>query len=162
MNNLRNALATLSVTFLLAFAARAEGGTDPGEVYGRLIAPCCWNQTLDIHDSEIATQLRVEIAERLKHGETSLVIEDDMARRFGERIRAVPRASDPRQSMALMVVSVMVLALLGLFALALRWTRRRAQLADPHGEEAALAAELIAEYDARLDSELTRAESPTR
>jgi cytochrome c-type biogenesis protein CcmH len=161
MNHLRNALLTLGVIFLLSLVAHADRGTDPREVYGRLIAPCCWNQTLDIHDSEISTQLRVEIAERLKQGETSLVIEDDLARRFGERIRAVPRARDPRQSMALTVISAMVLSLLGLFALALRWTRRRALLLDVHGDDTALADELRAEYDERLDRELSRAESAT-
>ncbi|HEX5659774.1 MAG TPA: cytochrome c-type biogenesis protein CcmH [Polyangiales bacterium] len=143
---------TLVVTLLLAFAARADRGDAADEVYGRLIAPCCWNQTLDIHDSEIATQLRVEIAERLQRGEASLSIEDDMASRFGERIRAVPRAQDPRQSMALTLLGTLTLLLLGLFALAFRWTRARA--VAMHSAEL----DPLAEYDERLERELSRAE----
>jgi cytochrome c-type biogenesis protein CcmH len=155
MNHLRNALVTLSVTWLLALGALAEHSIEPRELYGRLIAPCCWNQTLDIHDSELATQLRVEIAERLARREPELSIEDDLARRFGERIRAVPRAQDPRQSMALAVTGTMVFVLAGLLLLALRWTRKRAI----QGEESLLAEELRSEYEARLDRELARVDS---
>ncbi len=160
MNHLRNAVFALAVVGFLAFVARADGQSDPREVYGRLIAPCCWNQTLDIHDSPIASELRVEIAERLERGEPSLAIEDDMARRYGERIRAVPRARDPRQSMALGLVAAMTLALLSLLLLARRWTRRRYE--DPHADDARLAGELRAEYDARLDRELAQVDSITR
>jgi hypothetical protein len=93
---LRNALTTLVVMFSLALGAHADRSVEPREIYGRLLAPCCWSQTLDIHDSELATQLRVEIAEWLRH-----VRSGDRGRHgsaFGERVRAVPRARDPRQS----------------------------------------------------------------
>lgn len=155
MNFVSAFLVALSIALVTPALSRAEGETPPGEVYGRLVAPCCWNQTLDIHDSELATRLRVEIAERLKAGESSLAIEDDMAARYGERIRAVPRARDPRQSMALLVVAAMAGVLFALFALARRWTRRRTTNSD----DSVLADEPRTEYDARLDHELARVDS---
>ena len=57
---------------------------------GRLLAPCCWAQTLDIHGSEIANSLRREIRTRLKAGETPEAIEQSLVVRYGQRIRAVP------------------------------------------------------------------------
>ncbi len=57
---------------------------------GRLLAPCCWAQTLDIHGSDIATALRREIRSRLKAGESGDAIEASLVARYGERIRAVP------------------------------------------------------------------------
>ncbi len=57
---------------------------------GRLLAPCCWAQTLDIHGSEIANSLRREIRARLKAGENPEAIERSLVARYGERIRAVP------------------------------------------------------------------------
>jgi cytochrome c-type biogenesis protein CcmH len=138
----------LTIVATLLLSSLAHASESPDEVYGRLIAPCCWNQTLDIHDSELATQLRGEISERLARGESSLSIEDDIASRFGERVRAVPRASDPRQSMALSIALAMVAALLSLFGLAFRWTRRRVHAVELGAERD--------EYDARLDRELSR------
>jgi len=155
MSQERKMLATLAVTLLLTCAARAAPSAASDEVYGRLIAPCCWNQTLDIHDSELATQLRVEIVERLTHGEASVAIEDDLARRYGERIRAVPRARDPRRSMAVLVVSAMLLALIGLFALARRWARVPGSPEDLREDDA----RIPSQYDANLDRELSRIES---
>src|SRR5690606_36137581 len=41
---------------------------------GRLLAPCCWDsskQTLDVHDSPVAHELKREIRRRLKAGERS-------------------------------------------------------------------------------------------
>ena len=57
---------------------------------GRLLAPCCWAQTLDIHGSEIANSLRREIRTRLKAGEQPEAIEQSLVARYGERMRAVP------------------------------------------------------------------------
>src|ERR1700690_4185349 len=57
---------------------------------GRLLAPCCWAQTLDIHGSDIATSLRREIRTRLKAGESADAIEASLVARYGEKMRAVP------------------------------------------------------------------------
>jgi cytochrome c-type biogenesis protein CcmH len=103
---------------------RGSGSGSADEVYGRLVAPCCWNQTLDVHDSELATTLRLEVATRLSAGEPALSIEDDLARRYGERVRAVPRGNDTRTFVGASVFAAMAVLLIGLCILAQRWVRR--------------------------------------
>jgi cytochrome c-type biogenesis protein CcmH len=94
------------------------------ELAGRLIAPCCWTQTLDIHESPIADQLRAEIGKRLNAGELPTAIEDDLAARYGEKIRAVPRGEDPRVALPIVVGGAMCLAVLWLAWLGRSWLRR--------------------------------------
>ena len=148
--------AALSLAGLLvatsAWAVTPPAVWAPGEaaLQARIVAPCCWNQTLDMHESELASSLRTEIHERLLAGETREGIEDDLAARFGERVRAVPKGDDRRAY----VGSIMV-ALIGLGgALALGFLRRLRRRSDrvippeiaPNGPRDA--------YDDRLDAEL--------
>jgi cytochrome c-type biogenesis protein CcmH len=141
-------LPSVGVAEHIAAAEAAQG------VYERLIAPCCWTQTLDVHESELVTQLRAEIVTRLSGGETGSEIEDDLAQRFGERIRAVPRGRDPRNTAAVWIMGGITAALALLCALGWCWTRARLRVAraqtadDPQGE-----------YDAQLDRELARQET---
>jgi cytochrome c-type biogenesis protein CcmH len=74
-------------------------------VQRRLLAPCCWNQTLDIHESELATALRAEISDRVRRGESADAVERDMVERYGERVRAAPRARDPLAGIAVAVAA---------------------------------------------------------
>src|SRR5215216_4728830 len=76
--------------------AATEAGEDlqsyvPGasRLEGRIMAPCCWNQTIDIHGSEPAYELRREIRKRLKAGESADTIEASFVKRFGPKILAV-------------------------------------------------------------------------
>jgi len=126
----------------------------PGEarVEERLLAPCCWLQTLDIHESELATSLRAEIRERLLRGEPGAAIEDDLASRYGERIRAVPRGHDPRSAVPMLVGAGMLLSAIGLALLLRRWSRPRPPLAPPPAPSPLRGAP--DDYDARLDEEL--------
>ncbi len=63
----------------------------PGEhrLEGELIAPCCWTQTLDIHDSPIASEMRAEIRKRLSAGESIDQVRAVMVERYGSKILAV-------------------------------------------------------------------------
>jgi cytochrome c-type biogenesis protein CcmH len=66
-------------------------GNVPGAsaIEGRLMAPCCWTQTIDIHDSEIALSMRHEIRRRLRNGESADAIQASFVERYGPRIMAV-------------------------------------------------------------------------
>ncbi|MBL9022506.1 MAG: cytochrome c-type biogenesis protein CcmH [Myxococcales bacterium] len=67
-----------------------ESKAAPGEkeLLGRLVAPCCWNQTLDVHGGAAPDQLRAEIRKRLLSGESAASIEADFVARYGDRVRA--------------------------------------------------------------------------
>ena len=144
--------AALVCTASLATLTAADDGMArvPGarELEGKLIAPCCWTQTLDIHDSPIAEQLRAEISQRLKRGEPAANIEDDLAARYGEKIRAVPRGEDPRQALPVLVGGAMGIAAIWLVWLGISWLRRS------KGAPASQAPPEAQQWDKQLDDEL--------
>jgi cytochrome c-type biogenesis protein CcmH len=137
-----------------ARAGESRSGPAAGEalLLSRIVAPCCWTQTLDVHDSELVRALRSEIRERLRAGEAPDAIEDDLAARFGERIRAMPRGEGPAKTLPIVIG---VLALAGGAALLRairRWVRRGLS-------EGAMAPKVVVPpsvdvYDERLDEEL--------
>jgi cytochrome c-type biogenesis protein CcmH len=126
-----------------------ESAPSARAIEGRLIAPCCWTQTLDVHESEEASSLRGEIRRRLAGGERAEAIEDDLVARYGDRMRAVPKARDPRRYIPLVTGLGMALSATGLIWLLRRWTRRQREAPSP-----ARAAALRDAYDDRLDAEL--------
>jgi cytochrome c-type biogenesis protein CcmH len=91
---------------------------------GRLRAPCCWTQTLDVHESELAASLRDEVRSRLSSGEAAVAIEDDLVARYGDRIRAVPKGGDVRIAVPIVTATFVTIAGLALSLLLFRWTRR--------------------------------------
>jgi cytochrome c-type biogenesis protein CcmH len=138
----------------VCIAARAQSHVD-GElmVEQRLVAPCCWVQTLDVHDSPVAKDLRAEIHRRLVAGEPASVIEADLVERYGERIRAMPPGNPLAKAAA--VVSVVVLIMAILLALVVRRWIKRQQVADA-GTEPAPGAAARDEYDDKLDEQLRK------
>lgn len=121
-------------------------------VEGRLRAPCCWTQTLDVHESELATSLRSEIRERLLRGELGSSIEDDLASRYGERIRAEPKGSVGRSTMPYLLGLGMAANIVLFAVLAVWWSRRRSRPASVTAFETPMAGDR--EYARRLDDEL--------
>jgi len=145
------------LALLLAFTAASPALAQPRPqedlaraVSSRLIAPCCYQQTLDVHESELATALRAEIASRLRAGESPAQIEDGLVERYGERVRAVPRDHDTRPHVLVLVALAMLVAA-GLLGRAMRrWSLRERPVlvAAPetsHDRDA---------WDERLDAEL--------
>jgi cytochrome c-type biogenesis protein CcmH len=122
---------------------------------GRLLAPCCWTQTLDIHGSEIANALRREIRTRLKVGEAPEAIEQSLVARYGERIRAVPDRV-PLNTMG--TLGWLAVAASAVFlAYVLRKWRKRSLTGHGNVEVASGAALDSGEAtDERLESELRR------
>jgi cytochrome c-type biogenesis protein CcmH len=70
-------------------------GSVPGAsaIEGRLMAPCCWTQTIDIHDSPMSLSMRHEIRRRLRNGESAEVIQASFVERYGAKIMAVQEGS---------------------------------------------------------------------
>ncbi len=141
--------ALASALLLAPHLARADDAAQAGVVEGHLLAPCCYVQTLDVHQSELADTLRAEVRGRIAAGETPTAIEDDFAARYGDRVRAVPRDHDRRHYVVVVSGTVLTLGALLLFFLLRRWRTppRAAVIADvPRGA--------VDPYEARLDQEL--------
>ena len=117
---------------------------------GKILAPCCWNQTVDIHGSEVSNQIRREIRTRLKAGEAADTITASFVQRYGTKILAMPSDS-PLSSIALTVlVGIGAVGIAGIFMLK-RW--RVAGNAKPNANKKRDEASND-RLDARLDAEL--------
>jgi cytochrome c-type biogenesis protein CcmH len=118
---------------------------------GKILAPCCWNQTLDIHGSEPSMALRREIRKRLRAGESADTIQASLVERYGTKILAVPSDS-PLKGVAAALALGMVGAGAAAFAMLKRWrSRGNADKARKAKEPQAPPDEKL---DARLDAEL--------
>jgi cytochrome c-type biogenesis protein CcmH len=162
----RVALALCSLTAPVHGArAEAESSFDEARARARalalekqLMAPCCWQQTLDIHHSELADTLHVEIHDRLARGEPASAVRDSLVRRYGARILAVP---DARWLEGAATAVILLLAAAGawLWRRGLTWSRRSQGdelTREPHVEESESAR--AQNYDSTLDEELRRME----
>ena len=121
---------------------------------GRIMAPCCWNQTIDIHGSEPAYELRREIRKRLKAGESPDAIEASFVTRFGPKILAVPDSSPLGSLATLLSIAFGGAGVAGYFMLK-RWSRA-GKLSDAKKAEKSAAAPAKPDaLDERLDRELS-------
>ncbi|WP_433927435.1 cytochrome c-type biogenesis protein CcmH [Sorangium cellulosum] len=101
-----------------AAAELIDSAPAPGEktLAARLLAPCCWDQTLDVHESEVTRDLRREICALLRRGDSADAIEQSLVARYGERIRAAP-SSGILGKVALGLMMGIAVTFLGVFAL---------------------------------------------
>lgn len=120
---------------------------------GRIIAPCCWNQTIDIHGSEPSYELRREIRRRLKAGESADVIEASLIQRYGQKILAVQDKS-PVVSVANTLGLAFLGAGIGAYFMLRRWSRAGAEAAKKPAAEGAAGEPKRDALDDRLDREL--------
>ena len=134
------ALLAMLASLLVVASAEADAAR---RLEQRLLAPCCYKQTMDTHDSELNSTLRRELRARVAAGGAEALIEADFVRRFGERVRAVPLTS-PLQSVALALMCVFVVAGFWL------WRHARRLVAEPALEPSPA----LSEYDAVLEREL--------
>jgi len=128
---------------------------------GRILAPCCWNQTLDIHGSEPTYELRREIRRRLKAGESSDAIEQSLVQRYGARILAVPDSS-PLVSVANLLGLAFAGAGVGAYLMLRRWSRAGAAAKEKEKKQAKPGSGGEPKRDAldeRLDRELEEIEN---
>lgn len=109
-----------------AAAAGADLERHAKSLEQQLLAPCCYQQTLDVHSSDLTSVLRREIRDRLLKGESADGIEHDLVSRYGARIRAVPATSP------LEMTGFVMMALIAVAGLAL-WVRARAWIEPDSG-----------------------------
>lgn len=125
---------------------------------GRLLAPCCWNQTLDIHGSVPTYELRREIRSRLKAGESSDSIEASIVQRYGKKILAVPDSS-PLISVANVLGLAFAGAGIGAYFMLRRWSRAGAAAKTKKAPGEGGAEPKRDALDERLDRELEEIEN---
>ncbi len=142
-----------------AHVPATEAGEDlqsyvPGasRLEGRIMAPCCWNQTIDIHGSEPSYELRREIRRRLKAGESAETIEASFVQRYGSKILAVPDSSPLGGVATMLALAFGGVGVAGYFMLK-RWSRKPA--GDKPSSGGADPAPKRDAMDERLDRELS-------
>jgi cytochrome c-type biogenesis protein CcmH len=125
-------------------------GNVPGAsaIEGRLMAPCCWTQTIDIHDSEISISMRHEIRRRLRNGESAEAIQASFVQRYGPKILAV-QANSPLKGVFIGLSIVMGGAGIASALMIGRWRKQskgpKAELPTGDGRD---------KWDEKLDAEL--------
>ena len=85
----------VAVPAVLLTALESDGDKDQSlqkEIEHSLVAPCCWNMTVDQHESPASHKVRGKIAELLEQGKTKEEILTYLAAQpeYGERILAAP------------------------------------------------------------------------
>lgn len=141
------ALALALVLVSACGGGRDELATQQHDLEQRLLAPCCWRQSLADHESPAATALRTEIRDRLARREAPPSIEGDLVRRYGDQIRALPPGEDPRWIVGATAAGASVIALV-----AIGWFVRRRRV--PHDASPSTETFFDGEYAERLDDEL--------
>ena len=58
-----------------------------------LLAPCCWNEAVATHRSEVSLSMRAEIARMVAEGKTDQQILDQYKQQYGVRILVEPEGS---------------------------------------------------------------------
>jgi len=87
-----------------------------------LLAPCCYHETLDRHNSDIAVTMRAEIHSMLTAGKSEREILDLYQSRFGKQVLA-----EPEGTTWWVGTLIPLAALAASFWFVIRWLRRRAR-----------------------------------
>lgn len=115
------------------------------------MAPCCWTQTIDIHDSPIALSMRHEIRRRLRNGESAEAIQASFVDRYGPKIMAVQNGNHLK-NMAIGLSVVMGGAGVAAAMMIGRWRKQSAAKDAKPGKNSAEPAR--DQWDEKLDAEL--------
>ena len=143
------ALAAGVALFLLVTALGHAGASiGPKGLEARLLAPCCYGGTLDVHDSELARDLRKEIEDRMARGESAEVIEADFVSRYGTKVRALPTEGALTTSFGLTFAAIFAAA-------AILFWRIRARAERAPAAAVATSSPIVRDaFDDKLDDEL--------
>jgi cytochrome c-type biogenesis protein CcmH/NrfF len=100
-----------------------------------LLAPCCYEEPVARHLSEIAVKMRVEIAEWVSQGATDDEILRRYASRYGSRILVDP-ATRPKDWSYLLPWTMMIAATIGVSRLIWKWHKCWVLARSPAAEHA--------------------------
>lgn len=117
--------ATLLLAALWLLPGTAAEIRDARKIQDRFVAPCCWQESVALHRSEVAAQMRAEIVGMVADGKSEDQIVEAYVARYGERVLQEPRGS-LRIWLALIPVTLIILAVVWLLTYIRR--QRRAQI----------------------------------
>jgi len=84
-----------------------------GEIEHSLVAPCCWNMTVDNHESGASHEVRNKIAVMIKQHKTKDEILQVFVEQYGERILASPSQDNLLGKLAYWLIPIAIV--LGIF-----------------------------------------------
>jgi cytochrome c-type biogenesis protein CcmH len=100
---MRNGVYVLAAAAIMLAAA----APDPvRQIEERFLAPCCWRESVAVHQSPKAEELRAEIRQMVAAKKSEAEIVDHYVARYGERILREPRGL---RSLWLMIVPLAAL-----------------------------------------------------
>jgi cytochrome c-type biogenesis protein CcmH len=111
-----NPLWSFIVLILLAFPIFGEDNAALiRDIENNLIAPCCWNQPISEHYSEVSEQMRKEVRTMVAQGKSRDEILDYYVAKYGERILATPRPKGINTLAYILPWAALILGAWGLF-----------------------------------------------
>ncbi|MGE0040458.1 MAG: cytochrome c-type biogenesis protein CcmH [Vicinamibacterales bacterium] len=143
-------LSVLLLGLSLAVQAPVDAARE-ARLQGELMAPCCWSQTVDIHHSPAADEVKASLHEMLAAGDSDDQVRAAFVAQYGKRILVVPPAEGFARTLYVLPWLLMALTGAGLALIVRRFASRGGAAAAV----AARSAETPAER-ARLDDLLER------
>lgn len=104
--------------FLLSAAPAESNAARVRRLQETLVAPCCWAETVAVHRSETAAQIRAEVAAMVTAGKSDREILGRFKAQYGARVLVEPEGG--LRLWAYFIPTAAALAGLGLVVLVLR------------------------------------------
>lgn len=130
----------LSLLLILAVLAPPAYGQDAGltpeqeklvaDMEKKLIAPCCWTQTVAVHDSQAAESVKMQLRSLAAGGAGEEEMTDYMVEQYGEKILATPRVGGFNSLAYALPVLALLVGAGGLILVMRRWRRGRSEGAE--------------------------------
>jgi len=119
------------------------------ELYDGIMCPLCPGQTIGQSSNETSKQMRDLVLKKLRQGETKEGILQYFSSRYGERILAKPKTEGFNAMLWFLPGVFGVLAVIVIYLMIRRWSKRVRVKTVPPFEEAQLT-----EYEERMEKEL--------
>ena len=74
----------------LASAGYGAGNPRLERLYATFMSPCCWQENLTLHNSQIADELRAQIVVMVQAGRSDGEIRSAFIQKYGKRVLALP------------------------------------------------------------------------
>lgn len=123
------------------------------DIYRSLMCPLCAGQTIEQSQSELSTQMRATVREKIEQGWTKDEILQFFVERYGEVVLAVPGKSGFNLAIWLAPITALIIGGIVTWLAIRQWTRRGK---EPSSESAAPAPKSASDetYRRRLEQEL--------